>query len=69
MEVLRSGWLMAVANVPWSGRVLDPRETDPDTIAIRAFNEKLLSDDRIHLSMIPIADGLTLPLKLPLADL
>jgi len=32
-------------------------------IAIRAFNEKLHNDDRVTLSLVPIADGLTLALK------
>ncbi len=65
LELLQPGGLIAVDNVLWSGRVMDPRETDRDTAAIKAFNAKLLSDDRILVSMVPIADGLTLALKLP----
>jgi O-methyltransferase len=33
---------------------------DADTFAIRTVNEKLLRDDRVDLSLIPIGDGLTL---------
>lgn len=65
LELLRPGGLIAVDNVLWSGRVLDPQWIDRDTVAIRDFNSKLLSDDRILLSMIPIADGLTLACKRP----
>lgn len=65
LELVRPGGLIAVDNVLWSGRVLDPQWIDPDTRSIRAFNLKLLSDDRVDVSMIPIADGLTLALKRP----
>lgn len=64
-ELLRVGGIIAVDNVLWSGRVLDPLWHDRDTKAIRAFNSKLLSDDQILLSMVPIADGLTLAVKRP----
>jgi len=63
LVLVRRGGLIAVDNVLWSGRVLDPKANDADTRAIRAFNEKLLTDDRVWLSMLPIRDGLTLACK------
>ncbi len=63
LELLRPGGLIAVDNVLWSGRVADPLASDEATLAIRAFNLKLRDDDRIELSLVPIADGLTLALK------
>jgi predicted O-methyltransferase YrrM len=63
LQLLRPGGLIAVDNVLWSGRVADPLATDEATSAIRAFNLKLRDDDRIKLSVVPIADGLTLALK------
>ena len=63
LKLLRSGGLVAIDNVLWSGRVADPAHQEEDTIAIRALNAKLHRDQRIHLSMVPIADGLTLALK------
>ena len=63
LKLLRSGGLVAIDNVLWSGRVADPANQEEDTIAIRALNAKLHRDQRIHLSMVPIADGLTLALK------
>jgi predicted O-methyltransferase YrrM len=65
LKLLRVGGIIAVDNVLWSGRVVDPAWHDTDTNAIRAFNSKLISDDRILLSMVPIADGLTLAVKRP----
>lgn len=63
LDLLRPGGLIAVDNVLWSGRVLDLKDKDPDTIAIREFNEKLTNDQRVDLIMLPIADGVTLARK------
>jgi caffeoyl-CoA O-methyltransferase len=63
LVLVRTGGLIAVDNVLWSGRVLDRKMNDPDTKAIRAFNEKLHTDQRVWLSMLPVRDGLTLAVK------
>jgi len=63
LVLVRPGGLIAVDNVLWYARVIDPTVQDADTRAIRAFNEKLHYDDRIWLSMLPIRDGLTLACK------
>jgi predicted O-methyltransferase YrrM len=63
LQLVRPGGLIAIDNVLWSGRVADPTVTDNRTAAIRAFNAALYQDDRIVLSLVPIADGLTLALK------
>ena len=64
LVLLRKGGLIAVDNVLWEGAVLDPEDHTVDTEAIRAFNRKLHTDDRIALSMLTIGDGLTLACKL-----
>ena len=64
LTLLRSGGLIAVDNTLWGGQVIDNKSKSPDTRAIRLFNEQLRSDARIHLSMLPIGDGLSLALKL-----
>ena len=63
LKLLRTGGLIAVDNTIWSGRVADPKETDPDTVAIRKFNDQLHFDERIALSMLTVGDGLTLAMK------
>ncbi len=63
LTLLRPGGLIAVDNVLWSGRVIDPADQDADTRAIRAFNKKVKSDERVWLSLLPIRDGLTLACK------
>ena len=61
LELVRPGGLIAVDNVLRYGRVADPEwDGDPTTEAIRAFNDKARDDDRVELTMIPLADGLTL---------
>ncbi|HEY4001807.1 MAG TPA: class I SAM-dependent methyltransferase [Candidatus Xenobia bacterium] len=64
LALLRPGGMVAVDNVLWSGKVADPNDHSGDTDTLRNFNEKLRHDPRIHLSMVPIGDGLTLALKL-----
>ena len=59
MELVRQGGIIAIDNTLWSGRVADPAQVDSDTVAIRAFNAARLRDERVDLSMVPIADGLT----------
>jgi len=61
--LLRPGGLILIDNVLWSGKVTDPTIMDKQTQAIREFNQKLHQDSRISLSLIVIADGLTLALK------
>ena len=63
LTLLRPGGLIAVDNVLWSGRVIDPEANDADTRAVRAFNEKLKDDERIWLTILPVRDGLTLACK------
>jgi predicted O-methyltransferase YrrM len=63
LSLLRSGGVIAVDNVLWSGDVADATKNDEDTIAIREFNKHVHQDTRIVLSMLPIADGLTLAMK------
>lgn len=63
LQLLRPGGLIAIDNVLWSGKVADPQDQDKSTLTIRAFNEKLLHDERVSLSLVPIGDGLTLALK------
>ncbi len=63
LVLVRPGGLIAIDNVLWDGKVIDPGAGDADTRAVRAFNEKLHHDERIWLSMLPIRDGLTLACK------
>jgi predicted O-methyltransferase YrrM len=63
LQLVRKGGLILIDNVLWYGKVADQEIKDKQTQAIRDFNTKLYHDDRINLSLIPIADGLTLAMK------
>jgi len=65
LKLVRPGGLIAIDNVLWSGRVADPDSQDNRTQKIRAFNHALYQDDRVVISLVPIADGLTLAMKRP----
>jgi predicted O-methyltransferase YrrM len=63
LKLLDSTGLVVADNTLWSGRVIDPAADDEDTVAIRQFNDKLHADERVDLSLLPLADGLTLARK------
>jgi predicted O-methyltransferase YrrM len=63
VQLLRTGGLAVYDNVLWDGGVIDKSMTDADTVGVRRINERLATDERVTISMIPVADGLTLALK------
>jgi len=58
---VRSGGLIVVDNVLWSGRVLDP-ESDSDR-AIVAFNQHAAADKRVEPVMLTVRDGVLIGRK------
>ncbi|MEQ9467576.1 MAG: O-methyltransferase [Ekhidna sp.] len=62
-QVNIGGYLIA-DNVLWSGKVFDKTKNDNDTVAIRAFNEKMHVDPRVQNVLFPIRDGLMILRKL-----
>ena len=62
LQLVRSGGLVAIDNVLWSGAVANPDDQSDDTIALRRLNAWLHAEapGRFDLSLVPIGDGLTL---------
>jgi predicted O-methyltransferase YrrM len=56
------GALVLADNVLWSGRVSGARPLedpgDQNTAALRAFNERVLGDERFNATILPLGDGL-----------
>ena len=63
LVLLRAGGLFAIDNVLWGGAVVDSSGGGADTKALRALNNKIASDERVDVSMLPLGDGLTLARK------
>ena len=61
---VRSGGLLLVDNVLWSGEIVDPDVSDATTTALRGFNELVASDDRVDTVVLTAFDGLTIARKL-----
>ena len=63
LELLRPGGVIVADNVLWHGKVIDPEAQDPDTVAIRHFNRRIHTDQRVDITLVPIGDGLLLARK------
>ncbi len=58
LPLLAPRGIIAVDNVLWSGRVLDPQ--DDDSHAMVAFNHHVRDDPRVEQVMLTVRDGITL---------
>ncbi|XP_057704086.1 catechol O-methyltransferase domain-containing protein 1 [Corythoichthys intestinalis] len=63
LELIRKGGVIAIDNVLWSGKVVDPAPDDITSRTLDALNKKLHKDQRIDLSMLTVGDGLTIAIK------
>jgi caffeoyl-CoA O-methyltransferase len=57
---MRSGGLILVDNVLWSGKIIEETAKDKSTEALRDFNTKVTNDPRVEPLLLPIRDGLFL---------
>lgn len=56
----QGGWILA-DNTLWDGHIVEPEyDKDRQTIALRAFNEKVAKDKRLEKVILPLRDGLTI---------
>ena len=54
------GWILA-DNTLWDGHIVDPAyDKDKQTLALRAFNDKVAADNRLEKVILPLRDGLTI---------
>ncbi|MFE5121423.1 O-methyltransferase [Streptomyces sp. NPDC056669] len=60
LELVRPGGLIVVDNTLFFGQVAEPAFTDANTEGVRALNALLRDDERVEVSMLTIADGVTL---------
>ncbi|MFJ8278624.1 O-methyltransferase [Streptomyces griseoviridis] len=60
LRLVRPGGVVVVDNTLFFGRVVDPLAVDADTAGVRALNAVVRDDERVDVSMLPVADGITL---------
>ena len=63
LPLIRPGGLIIIDNTLLFGRVANDEDNSPEVVEIRELNSLLLRDDRIDLSVLPMADGITLARK------
>ncbi len=62
-QLLYPGGLMVIDITLWLGGVAEVTRQDPGTCAVRALNQHVHTDSRVHLGLLPVADGPTLERK------
>jgi caffeoyl-CoA O-methyltransferase len=62
VPLVRPGGLLLADNVLYNGEAADPHATG-NARAVREFNERVRTDQRVESVILPVADGLTLARK------
>jgi predicted O-methyltransferase YrrM len=58
------GWILA-DNTLWDGHIIEEAyDKDKQTLALRAFNDRVAQDDTLEKVILPLRDGLTIIRKL-----
>jgi len=64
IDRVRPGGLILADNVLWGGKVTDPIHRDTETVALRAFAQKVADDPRVQQLILSLRDGLSMIRKL-----
>lgn len=60
---LRSGGLLIIDNMLWSGRIFDKQDVSPATEGVREFTRQITSDPDWVVSLVPARDGMIVAYK------
>ncbi|HHT0594864.1 TPA: class I SAM-dependent methyltransferase [Legionella anisa] len=60
LKLIQPQGLIAIDNIFWDGKVIDENETGGQTREIKKLNKLIKNDQRVFISLLPIADGLFL---------
>ena len=56
----KGGWILA-DNTLWDGHIIESAyDKDKQTVALRAFNDKVMQDEQLEKVILPLRDGLTI---------
>lgn len=64
LKLIKPNGIIAIDNVFWDAKVIDPKQTGAQTRAIRKLNDIIKNDNRVFTSLLPVADGLFLVRKI-----
>ena len=59
-DLIKNTGFILIDNVLWNGDVADPNKNDKLTNILRDFNSFIKNDDRIHKTILPLGDGITI---------
>lgn len=62
-EKLRSGGILIIDNMLWSGRIFDEKDDSIETEAIREFTREITNDPDWVVTLVPIRDGMIVGYK------
>lgn len=62
-DKLRSGGLLIIDNMLWSGRIFDDGDQSPSTQGIREFTRQITTDPQWIVSLTPVRDGMIVACK------
>jgi caffeoyl-CoA O-methyltransferase len=62
-EKLRSGGLLIIDNMLWSGRIFDAKDISPATEGVREFTRRITTDPDWIVSLAPVRDGMIVAYK------
>lgn len=60
---LRSGELLIIDNMLWSGRIFDKKDVSPATEGVREFTKQITTDSGWIVSLAPMRDGMIVAYK------
>jgi caffeoyl-CoA O-methyltransferase len=63
MQHVRLGGIIAAHNAFRHGAVVDSNDNDPDTVAMRSFNQRVAADPRGVSTIYPGGDGTVITVK------
>ncbi|WP_288965873.1 O-methyltransferase [uncultured Porphyromonas sp.] len=63
VPAMKPGTLLIADNTLWGGKVAQRDSHDPQTMALRSFNDLVAEDPSVEKVLIPLRDGLTLIYK------
>ena len=63
LRIVRTGGMILVDNALAFGEILNMQSTDASVLAVRAFNDVMAGEPRLHGVIVPIGDGLWVSVK------